>query len=44
MVGFIIIGIMLLCDCSAKAIGIFCIAYGVVVGFVKVMVNKAIRR
>lgn len=40
MIALIIIGIMLLCDCSAKAIGIFCVTYGVIVGFVKVIANS----
>lgn len=39
MLALIVIGIMILCDCSAKTIGVFCVTYGVIVGFVRVIVN-----
>lgn len=39
MIALIIIGIMLLCDCSTKAMGIFCIAYGVIVGLLKTAIR-----
>lgn len=39
MIGFVVIGIMLLCGCSLKSIGVFCIAYGIVGGFVKLIVE-----